>query len=1047
MFKSVPSNVDLPKLETEISEYWDKINAFKISMDNRKNDKVFRFYDGPPFPTGSPHYGNLLAGVIKDIVPRYWTMRGYYVERRFGWDVHGLPIEMEVQKKLNLEDPQQIDEFGIDKFNEACRTQVQTNTENWEKITRKIGRWVDFENDYKTMDIDFMESVWWVFKELWTKGLIYQDYKVLPYSWAASTPLSNFEANMDYREVEDPSIFFTLKAREDFNKVKKDDQFLIWTTTPWCIPGNLAIAVGKHIEYTRIKIENNYYWIANERLIELESYELEFVDNCLGKDLLGASYFPAYSEYEHLFDDGAFRIIHSDDTNTESGSGLVSQAPAYGESDFYCLKNSNIDVIADPVTLSGKFDSTFEELEGINVKDADKLIINQLEQRGRLFSKTTEYHSYPYCWRTGTPLIYKAIPTWFVNVEKIKERMVELNKSTHWVPGFIGEKRFSNWLSNARDWAISRNRYWGSCIPIWINIEDPNDLICIGSVKELEVLTGSKITDLHRHYLDDLEIIIDGKTYRRTSEVLDCWFESGSMPYGQQHYPFENSDAFFEGFPADFIAEGLDQTRGWFYTLTVLAVALFDSVAFKNCITTGMILAEDGRKMSKSLKNYPDPEELLNKYGGDSLRAYLIDSPVVRGEPLKFSEEGVKLVTRNIILPLWNSFSFFSTYANADKITFEELKKASPVEDRALMDQWIISSLQSLIKTVNEKMENYYLYEVIPPLLNFVDELTNWYVRSNRKRFWKEKDGNDIDKINAFKTLHEVLLDFSKCIAPVLPFTSEKIYQGLTLSENESVHFCSYPEVDENLINNELEESIEFAKKIIKSVRNLRVKLKLPNKQSLESLTIISNNDEVINKIKTVRNLISNEINVKNILFDNDIDNWVEYKFKPNYKNLGPKLGSEINKISKILLQPSNDLKNSILTKTSVVIENIEIQTSDIETILINKVDSKSLEIVEDFSIYLNTDLNDDLLMERLSREIVSAIQKERKNKNLNVSDRIRLNFQTKDVFAKETIKKFSNYINNETLSVELNIENDAVVNEIFNYKIDFQFEKLTNNS
>ena len=1047
MFKSVPSNVDLPKLETEISEYWDKINAFKISMDNRKNDKVFRFYDGPPFPTGSPHYGNLLAGVIKDIVPRYWTMRGYYVERRFGWDVHGLPIEMEVQKKLNLEDPQQIDEFGIDKFNEACRTQVQTNTENWEKITRKIGRWVDFENDYKTMDIDFMESVWWVFKELWTKGLIYQDYKVLPYSWAASTPLSNFEANMDYREVEDPSIFFTLKAREDFNKVKKDDQFLIWTTTPWCIPGNLAIAVGKHIEYTRIKIENNYYWIANERLIELESYELEFVDNCLGKDLLGASYFPAYSEYEHLFDDGAFRIIHSDDTNTESGSGLVSQAPAYGESDFYCLKNSNIDVIADPVTLSGKFDSTFEELEGINVKDADKLIINQLEQRGRLFSKTTEFHSYPYCWRTGTPLIYKAIPTWFVNVEKIKERMVELNKSTHWVPGFIGEKRFSNWLSNARDWAISRNRYWGSCIPIWINIEDPNDLICIGSVKELEVLTGSKITDLHRHYLDDLEIIIDGKTYRRTSEVLDCWFESGSMPYGQQHYPFENSDAFFEGFPADFIAEGLDQTRGWFYTLTVLAVALFDSVAFKNCITTGMILAEDGRKMSKSLKNYPDPEELLNKYGGDSLRAYLIDSPVVRGEPLKFSEEGVKLVTRNIILPLWNSFSFFSTYANADKITFEELKKASPVEDRALMDQWIISSLQSLIKTVNEKMENYYLYEVIPPLLNFVDELTNWYVRSNRKRFWKEKDGNDIDKINAFKTLHEVLLDFSKCIAPVLPFTSEKIYQGLTLSENESVHFCSYPEVDENLINNELEESIEFAKKIIKSVRNLRVKLKLPNKQSLESLTIISNNDEVINKIKTVRNLISNEINVKNILFDNDIDNWVEYKFKPNYKNLGPKLGSEINKISKILLQPSNDLKNSILTKTSVVIENIEIQTSDIETILINKVDSKSLEIVEDFSIYLNTDLNDDLLMERLSREIVSAIQKERKNKNLNVSDRIRLNFQTKDVFAKETIKKFSNYINNETLSVELNIENDAVVNEIFNYKIDFQFEKLTNNS
>jgi isoleucyl-tRNA synthetase len=411
-----------------------------------------------------------------------------------------------------------------------------------------------------------------------------------------------------------------------------------------------------------------------------------------------------------LYNDGAFRIIHSNDTNTESGSGLVSQAPAYGESDFYALKNSNIDVIADPVTLSGRFDSTFEELKDINVKDADKIIIDQLNNKGRLFSKTTEFHSYPYCWRTGTPLIYKAIPTWFVNVEKIKERMVELNKSTHWVPGFIGEKRFSNWLANARDWAISRNRYWGSCIPIWINIEDPNDLICIGSVKELEDLTGSKISDLHRHYLDDLEIKIGEKTYKRTTEVLDCWFESGSMPYGQQHYPFENNEEFFQGFPADFIAEGLDQTRGWFYTLTVLAVALFDSVAFKNCITTGMILAEDGRKMSKSLKNYPDPEELLNNYGGDSLRAYLIDSPVVRGEPLKFSEEGVKLVTRNIILPLWNSFSFFSTYANADQITPEELEKASPIHERSLMDQWIISSLQSLIKIVNEKMENYYLY-------------------------------------------------------------------------------------------------------------------------------------------------------------------------------------------------------------------------------------------------------------------------------------------------------------------------------------------------
>ena len=570
MFKRINNNIDLASQEQNISKYWDKINAFDNSMANRKDQKIFRFYDGPPFPTGSPHYGNLLAGVIKDIVPRYWTMRGYYVERRFGWDVHGLPIEMEVQKQLGLDDPQQINDFGIGKFNEACRSQVQTNTENWERVTRKIGRWVDFENDYKTMDIDFMESVWWVFKNLWENDLIYKDYKVLPYSWSAATPLSNFEANMDYRDVEDPSIFFTLRARNDHNEVKENDNFLVLTTTPWCIPGNLAIAVGEDIKYVRVKIDNEYYWIAENLISELSNYEYTLVGEAAGVDLIGAEYKPAYNEFEEEHQNGAFRIIHSDDTNTESGSGLVSQAPAYGESDFYALKQAGIEAIVDPVTLSGKFDNSVKGIEGMNVKDADKIIIGQLKERGSLFSQKTEMHSYPFCWRTGTPLIYKAIPTWFVRVEKIRERMVELNKETHWVPGFIGEKRFSNWLENARDWAISRNRYWGSCIPVWINVDDPTDQICIGSIEELEALSGVKVNDLHKHYLDDIEIEVNGKKYKRTSEVLDCWFESGSMPYGQQHYPFENKEEFLDGFPADFIAEGLDQTRGWFYTLTIL---------------------------------------------------------------------------------------------------------------------------------------------------------------------------------------------------------------------------------------------------------------------------------------------------------------------------------------------------------------------------------------------------------------------------------------------------------------------------------------------
>ena len=1042
MFKRINNNINLADQEQNISTYWDKIDAFDNSMLNRKDGKVFRFYDGPPFPTGSPHYGNLLAGVLKDIVPRYWTMRGYYVERRFGWDVHGLPIEMEVQKQLGLEDPQQINEFGIGKFNEACRSQVQTNTENWERVTRKIGRWVDFENDYKTMDIDFMESVWWVFKNLWENDLIYKDYKVLPYSWSAATPLSNFEANMDYRDVEDPSIFFTLEARNDFNKIKKSDKFLIWTTTPWCIPGNLAIAVGKDIKYIRIQIESDFFWIAEDLIGELKDKEYTIEDESLGSEMIGAEYIPAYKEYENELLNGAFRLIHSDDTNTESGSGLVSQAPAYGESDFYALKNAGIDVIVDPVTLSGKFDNTIDGIQDMNVKDADKVIMNQLKERGSLFSQKTEMHSYPFCWRTGTPLIYKAIPTWFVRVEKIRERMVELNEETHWVPGFIGEKRFSNWLGNARDWAISRNRYWGSCIPVWINIEDPADQICIGSIEELEQLSGVKVDDLHKHYLDDVEIEINGKKYKRTSEVLDCWFESGSMPYGQQHYPFENKDNFLEGFPADFIAEGLDQTRGWFYTLTILSVALFDSVAFKNCITTGMILAEDGRKMSKSLKNYPDPEELLNNYGGDSLRAYLINSPVVRGEPLKFSEEGVQLVTRNVILPLWNSFTFFSNYANADEITMEELNNADPVENRPLMDQWITSTLQSLIKTVNEKMENYYLYEVVPPLISFIDELTNWYVRSNRKRFWKEKGVDDRDKINAFKTLHEVLLEFSKTMAPILPFICEEIYQGLVEEENTSIHYQNYPVANDKLINTALEKEISVAKNIIKSARNIRLNVELPNKQPLKSIRIVTGDSNLQSQISNVEHIILNELNIKEIVFEDDISSWAKYICKPNYQVLGPRFGKDISNLKVELDKLDQEKIRSVINEGTFIYKGENIQVADIDLQLVEIEEKPNQDIVSDFLISLDTDIDDDLLEERLSREIVSLIQKMRKDNGYDITDRISTKIYSSDDIILSAINKHEKYIKNETLSIEFLSNNEPGKTGLLNYFLTVEISK-----
>ena len=1035
MFNKVEPNINLSLNEESISKFWDENNTFLKSIQSRDKNNPFRFYDGPPFPTGSPHYGNLLAGVIKDIVPRYWTMRGYYVERRFGWDVHGLPIEMEVQSKLGLEDPSDIEEYGIDKFNETCRQQVQTNTENWERITRKIGRWVDFENDYKTMDLSFMESVWWVFKELWDKGLIYQDFKVLPYSWAASTPLSNFEANMDYRDVEDPSIFFTLRIRDDYKKAKKGDKLLVWTTTPWCIPGNLAVAVGKDIKYVRAESDGKIYWLAEDLIDALESPKI--LDSCKGAELIGSRYIPAFDEYEEEYNNGAFVVIHSDDTNTESGSGLVSQAPAYGESDFYTLKNANVHVLKDPVTMSGKFDSTFKNLEGLFVKDADNPIIEHLDTRGALYSQTRENHSYPYCWRTGTPLIYKAIPTWFVSVEKIKERMVELNQDTHWVPGFIGEKRFSNWLENARDWAISRNRYWGSCIPVWVNDKDANDKICIGSIEELEKLSNEKITDLHRHYLDGVKISIDGKSYTRTSEVLDCWFESGAMPYASQHYPFDNVDQFNKEFPADFIAEGLDQTRGWFYTLTVLAVALFDSVAFKNCITTGMILAEDGRKMSKSLKNYPDPEDLLKTYGGDALRAYLINSPVVRGEPLRFSEDGVKIVTRSVILPFWNAYSFFSNYAVADSITINDLKKAPKLADRDLMDKWIISTLQSLIKEVNEKMEDYYLYEIVPPLISFIDELTNWYIRSNRRRFWKEKGEDDADKMAAFATLHEVLITFSKTMAPILPFICETIYRNLNGDINQSVHLQDFPESDQKLIDRDLENNVIYAKNIIKLGRTIRLDTQTLNRQPLKELIIITNEDEIISSMPFTKDLIMKELNVKNISIDKNEKKWVKLSCKPDYSILGPKYGSEIEKIAIFVNNLSQQEIRKFVEKGKISMGKTILSVNDF-FVTREPIEEASLNIKSstNFSINLSTEFDQDLEAERIAREFISLIQKMRKEQGLDITDRISILFNSTELKISNAIKENLAYICSETLCINFKFISTKPDKKLLGYQI-----------
>ncbi|RPI20455.1 MAG: isoleucine--tRNA ligase, partial [Actinobacteria bacterium] len=690
----------------------------------------------------------------------------------------------EVEKLLGVSGPVQIAAIGVGRFNEACRAMVENVAADWYDITRRLGRWVDFDDGYKTMDVDFMESVWWVFKQLWDRGLVYKDFKVLPYSYGATTPLSNFEANMDYRDVEDPAITVALRVLDDHGPARRGDELLIWTTTPWTLPGNLAVAVGPGQRYARVQAapggRAGVYWVAEALVTPILGEEATVLARADGDDLLGVEYQAPFEHFAEERDRGAFRVIGSPEVTIDEGTGLVHMAPAYGEADFAALQAAGLDVLVDPVDAMGVFTEDVPEVAGRNVKDADDILIRLLEESGAVVRRERIVHSYPFCWRTGTPLIYKAIPTWFVAVESLRERMVANNAKVHWVPEAVGSRRFGNWLENARDWAISRNRYWGSGLPVW-ECDLGGEQVCIGSRAELFERSGIMLEDLHRPMIDEVTFPCpdcDG-TMRRVPEVLDCWFESGSMPFAQIHYPFENRERFSRKFPADFIAEGLDQTRGWFYTLLILATAIEDRAPFKNCVVTGMILAEDGRKMSKSLRNYPDPSHIFDEFGADALRAYLINSPVVRAEPLRFSESGVRDVVRTVLLPLWNAYSFFTTYAEADGISREDLAAAPPPAERPEIDRWLLSVLQSLIAEVNTEMESYRLYGFIPPVIGFVDQLTNWYIRRSRRRFWSHRGGDDdADKLAAFATLYEVLASFVAAAAPVVPFITEEIYQG-----------------------------------------------------------------------------------------------------------------------------------------------------------------------------------------------------------------------------------------------------------------------------
>jgi len=1010
--------------EQKILNFWEKDRIFEKSVEQRKNKKPFTFYDGPPFATGLPHYGHLLAGTIKDVVPRYKTMKGYHVPRRFGWDCHGLPIENEIEKENNLSGAGAIEEFGIANFNEACRKIVLRYTEQWKATVLRMGRWVDFSQTYRTMDLSFMESVWWVFKQLHDKGLVYEGFKVMPFSAKLGTPLSNFEAGENYKEVDDPALTVTMPLLND----KDNTSLLIWTTTPWTVISNLAVMAGPDIDYVKIK-ENatgNHYILAEATLQANFKNPADYtvVSKFKGSELKGKKYKPPFEYFADRASQGAFKVIMEPGVATDEGTGLVHSAPAFGEMDFYACQREEIELVC-PVNNNGLFTKEIPEYEGKFVKDADRDIIRRLKQAGRVYHHATCHHRYPFCWRSDTPLIYKTVQTWFVAVEKIKDKLLSANEKIHWTPDHIKHGRFGKWLEAARDWAISRNRYWGTPIPIWRS--EDGEILVFGSIAELEKVSGKKIHDLHRHFIDDITVEMNGKVFKRISEVFDCWFESGSMPYSQNHYPFENKDTFEKSFPADFIAEGLDQTRGWFYTLTVLAAGLFDKPAFKNVVVNGIILAEDGAKMSKRLRNYPDPAVVIQKYGADAIRLYMMHSPAVRADDLCFSESGVELVLRQVLLPWWNAYSFFITYARIYgwKPT-DALLKTKP---DAVIDRWLISLMNKLIHQVEEGLDKYDLSLAVEPFVGFIDQLTNWYIRRSRRRFWNDEQSSDRDQ--AFTTLYQVLVSLSKVAAPFVPFTSEMIYSNLKApGQLDSVHLTDYPTYHPEQRDEALEASMDAVQIAVSLGHSLRKEHKLKVRQPLSVAHIASADPRVLHFLEDQKHLIAEELNVKQVKFGGDETEFVALKAKPNFRVLGKKVGKLMKAAQTAIDQFTQQQLADLMNGKTV---DLELEGSSfpitIEDVQVDRIVHEGMIAANQghITIALETELTEDLLLEGIAREIVNKINTMRRDQGFEVTDRISVKMQATDR-TKESIEKFGDYINNEILALSITFgQNDGM--------------------
>lgn len=1056
LYKEVDPKVDFSKQEEEILAFWEKNDVFKKSVSRRDGCEEYVFYDGPPFATGLPHFGHFIPGTIKDIIPRYQTMKGKKVERRFGWDCHGLPVENLIEKELNLNGKADIEKYGIAKFNEACRASVLRYVKEWKQTVTRLGRWVDFDNDYKTMEPEYMESIWWVMKSLWDKNLLYEGHYILPYCPRCATVLSNHELNLGgYKDVHDPAITIRFKVNgipdgfDDKDVLNGNTHFLAWTTTPWTLPSNLGLTAGPDIDYVKVKDGDEYYILAESRLGAYYKNENEYsvIWKKKGAELKDMRYEPLFPYFASLAEPtdgsdgnpasiGAFRVFTGDFVTTEDGTGLVHTAPGFGEDDNKVFKGTGIPVIC-PIDGECKFTAEVPDYEGRFVKDCDKDILERLKNEKKLVKRDQILHAYPHCWRCSSPLIYRAIGSWFVKVESIRSALLKANEQITWQPAHIKTGRFGKWLEGARDWAISRNRYWGNPLPIW-KCPDCGKTLCVGSREELKKLSGVYPEDLHKQFIDKITIPCScGGTMSRIPEVLDCWFESGSMPYAQNHYPFENKDYFESHFPADFISEGLDQTRGWFYTLTILAAALFDKPAFKNCIVNGLILASDGKKMSKSLRNYTDPAVVIERFGADAVRLFLMHSAAVKADDLKYSDEGVRDILKGILIPLWNSYGFFVTYANIDKVrvtgkTFEHKAPLNP------LDRWILSVTQKLVKDVTEAMDSYDLSAAIDPIVGFIDQLNNWYIRRSRRRFWKSE--NDDDKLEAYESLYTALKTLTLTAAPFIPFITEAMWQNLRIADSGSdgtasaqdacgdpvsVHLADYPVYDERYRDDELEFKMATVQKAVSMGRALRYQYNLKIRQPLKSVEFVTRNADEKTVLLSMEESIREELNVKKVVFHEREDELVEYKAKANFRTLGKELGPLMKEASALIAGLD---QRSIQSVLDGAVLSIEIGGKPIELtqdkIIVERFEKSTLKVVNEgtLTVALDSEITEELRLEGYARDLVRGVQNLRKERGLNVTDRIKLSVgadKDKDGELKKAFEMFSDYIASETLASE----------------------------